>query len=308
VTQRPPAWSATVVTVLCCTLLAPAPGNAAPPPDAPLELRTRRACVLLPKAAHYQPTQVRFTVAKLPLSVIIEKVDFHGGRQVLSADYAARPEGVPRQSVTTANLEGVGRRVLWTDVSDDGPEVHFLLAAPEGDRGELVLHVRGADRIIAGGDGEYAARPVAPDAGPVGLAGRQLVCQSRRDQHGVLISVSADDPAGKIRVAPAQGGLTVHVPWHAVRPTPDPAVRIVVPPPAAELGQPPRNRGTTADRRAAAPKRPASRAPVCGSSGPAPTAPSPRCGPIRERPPRGSRSSTNAAAENSWTPPSAATW
>ncbi|HUU59339.1 MAG TPA: DUF1207 domain-containing protein [Phycisphaerae bacterium] len=227
-TQRPPAWSATVVTVLCCTLFAPAPGNAAPPPADPLELRTRSAAALLTKAACYQPTKVRFTVAKLPLSVVIEKVDFHGGRKVLSADYAARPEGVPRQSVTTASLKGVGRRVLWTDVSDDGPEVRFLLAAPQGDRGELVLHVRGADRIVAGGDGTYAARPIAPDAGPIGLAGRQLVCQSRRDQHGVLISVSANDPAGKIRVAPAQGGLTVHVPWHAVRSTPDPAVSIVV--------------------------------------------------------------------------------
>ena len=188
---------------------------------------TGGAGLVLPRQGGYLPTELRFREGGVKLSVTIDKVDFHDDRKLESADYAARPAAAPRQAVTTASLRGVGRRVLWTSVSNDRPEVRFQLAGPAGDRGQIVLHLRGVDRVIAGSGGQYSVRSVRGSEA-MEIPDRAVVCQSRDDQHGVLITAPAGASAGRLRIVPTTRGVAVHVPWRSGASAVDPAVQVAV--------------------------------------------------------------------------------
>ena len=225
--KRPSGFISLAVRVLGAIAVTAGPVAAAGPAGVEPRLAGGAVELLLPQGDDYQPAKVRFTVAAATLSVTIDKVEFLDGRRAESSDYAARPKGAPRQAVSTATIKGLGRRALWSSLSKDRPEVVFLVAGLKGDHGRLVLHLGGVDRIVGGQGGSYWARAVRPGAEAVELAGRRLVCQSRSDQHGVVISATGLPAGGTIRIVPTQTGAAVHVPWRSAKSGLAPAIRVV---------------------------------------------------------------------------------
>jgi len=192
----------------------PAAVAAPEPPPQTIRLQTPNAVsVVVSPESGFAPARVGFTVGGTPLSVTVDRADFLGQAKAVSVTCAPSPARSPRRAVTTAALADGATLVLTTELV--GAEVRLRRDASSRD-GELVLHVRGADRIVTGANGRYSAATIKPGAKSVQILGTSLVLQSRRDQHGLRIVFAggnADIPG--CRVAPAATGLAVHIPHAA---------------------------------------------------------------------------------------------
>lgn len=200
--------------------------QSAPPKEFVMESPGVR--VRLSEEHGFQPRNVRFTLGQSPLSPKVESVDFLPEKKVVAVTCEAYPKVQPRRCVTTADLTRLGQRVLATVISEDKPEVHFALRAPLDESGQLVLRLRGVDRLVSESPNGLFFGPTVPGQELTEVPQRTLICQSSRTQHGLAISFSRRDTTRNIRVVSTKTGVELRLPWKSIAPAGRDAVLVTV--------------------------------------------------------------------------------